>query len=131
MAREYSIIGSVVTVTGDPFEEGKDDFLEFDLIDENEEAIEDAAVSAVTATHRSLDTGAIVNGRDSQDVKDANGGSLTDGTFRLDLTGDGDLLSVGSRLIQSRELTIGVTHSAGKYMPIVARFEVRTHRDVV
>jgi hypothetical protein len=130
MARTATITGSLITLEGDPFEEGKDDFIEIDLLQANGEAIEDVAVTEITATLRSLDTAAVVNSRDAQDVLGANGGTLTDGTFRLDLSGDGDLEAVGSREMQARELTLLVTHSGGKVLPLVARFLVRAFADV-
>lgn len=131
MARTATISGSLVTLTGDPFEEGKDDFIEIDLVDEEAEAIEDVAVTAITATLRSLDTGEDINDRDAQDVRGVNGGTLTDGTFRLELSGDGDLAAdSGPRTLQKRELTLLVTHSAGKVLPLVVRFELRAFADV-
>lgn len=129
MARTYTISGSLVTVHGDPFDEGKDDYLEYDLVDEDDVPIEDAAVVSITATLRS-DKGAIINDRDGQDVLNVNGGTLTDGTFRLDLSGDADLVAVGARPLQKRELSLIVTHSTDKVLPVVTRFNVRAFVDV-
>lgn len=129
MARTYTISGSLITIGGDPFEEGRDDFIELDLVDEDAAAITDVAVTAITATLRSLDAGTLVNGRDDQDVHNDNGGSLSSGTFRLDLIA-ADLAAVGSRTLQQRELTLLVTHSGGKQLPLVVRFELRCYTDV-
>ena len=130
MARTYTISGSLVTVGGDPFDEGRDDFLEFDLQDEAGDAIADASVVSVTATLRSLDTGALINDRDAQDVLGVNGGDITDGTFRLDLTGTGDMVAIGPRALQRRELTLLVTHDTDKVFPLVVRFLFRPFADV-
>jgi len=130
MARTYTISGSLVIVAGDPFDEAKDDFLEFDLQDEAGVPLVDNAVLAITATLRSLDPNAVINGREDQDVFGVNGGALQDGTFRLDLSGDGDLVAVGPRTQQQRELTILIAHSVDKVLPIVTRFEVRAFADV-
>ena len=136
MARTYTISGSLVTITGDPFDEGKDDYLEYDLVDENEDPILANAVVAIVATLRNLDDasictiGSIINGREIQNVFNQNGGTLTDGTFRLDLTGGSDLAAFGSHTNQRRELTILFTHSVDKTIPIVTRFTVRTFADV-
>jgi hypothetical protein len=130
MARTYTISGSLVTVNGDPFDELKDDFLEFDLVDDNCDPIADASVVSITATLRSLDGGSIINGRNAQDVLGVNGGTLTSGTFRLELSGDADLVSVGRKEMQRRELTLIVTHSTDKVLPVVCRFPLRAFADV-
>lgn len=134
MARTYTISGSLITIAGDPFEEGKDDFIEFDLVDTAGTAISDAAVTAITATLRSRLTGAVINSRDDQNVKGANGGTLASGTFTLTLGGATDLVadgaSVGARTLQPRELTVLVTHSGGKQVPLVVRFSLRVFDDV-
>lgn len=134
MARTYTISGSLITISGDPFEEGKDDFIELDLVDENGDAISDAAVSAITATLRSRLTGSVINSRDGQDVLDANDGTLTSGTFKLELGGTTDLVadgaSAGARTLQPRELTVLVAHSGGKQVPLVVRFPLRVFDDV-
>jgi hypothetical protein len=131
MARTYSISGSLITVNGDPFDEGKDDFLEFDLEDAACEPIAAAAVVSITATLRSPDTGDIIGARDEQDVKDTNGGTVSDGVFRLDLSGNADLIAAGTRTMQARELTLIVTHSVNKVIPIIVRFELRCFTDVL
>ena len=59
-----------------------------------------------------------------------HGGTLTSGTFRLDLSGDADLVSVGRKELQRRELTLIVTHSTDKVLPIVTRFPLRAFADV-
>lgn len=130
MARTYTISGALVTVSGDPFDEGKDDFLEFDLVDEDGAAVVAAAVNAIAATLRSSDAGTVINSRNAQSVLNTNGGTLTNGTFRLDLSGDGDLVAVGTKEFQRRELTLLVTHSTDKVIPIVVRFTLRAFADV-
>lgn len=131
MARSYTISGSLITIEGDPFDEGKDDFLEVDLVDEVGEPIDEEAVSAITVALRSLDTGAAINDRDGeQDVLNENGGTLAGATLRLDLSGDGDLVSEGTYTMQRRELTLLVTHSDGKRLSIVVRFTLRAYADV-
>jgi hypothetical protein len=130
MARTYTISGSLVTVAGDPFDEGKDDFLEFDLQDEEGVPLVDNAVLAITATLRSLEPDTVINDREDQDVFGVNGGALSGGTFRLDLSGDGDMVAVGARTRQQRELTILIAHSVDKVLPIVTRFELRAFADV-
>lgn len=128
MARTYTISGSHITIGGDPFEEGRDDFIELDLAQEDGSAIEGAAITAIAATLRSLDTDALVNRPANQDVLNTNGGTVTGGTFRLDLS-PADLASVGTRVLQQRQLTLQVTHSGGKRLPLVVDFVLRTARD--
>ncbi len=130
MARTYTISGSLVTVGGDPpFDEGKDDWIELDLVDDACDPIADIAVESITATLRS-DTDVIINDRDEQDVLNVNDGTLLNGTFRLDLSGDADLVAIGKRPLQNRELTLIVTHSTDKVLPIVVRFKLRAFVDV-
>lgn len=129
MARTATIAGSHVTITGDPFEEGRDDYLELDLVDEDAAVLDGSAIEGIAATLRSRDTGAIVNDRDAQSVHNANGGAVTAGTFRLDLSA-ADLAAVGSKTTQKRELTLLVTHSGGKTLPIVVRFDLLATVDV-
>lgn len=132
MARTYRQSGSLIIVEGDPFDEGRDDFLEFDLVDEDGEPI--TTVSAITATLRTkpyTGLGAVINSRQGQDVNGANGGLLTAGTFRLALGGLTDLVAVGGLDMQARELTLMVTHSSpAKTLPLIVRFLVRPHADV-
>ncbi len=136
MARTYAISGSLVTVAGDPFEEGRDDYLEFDLVDDACDPIADVSVESIVATLRTKPKkglhgdGIVINDRNRQDVFDLNGGALTDGTFRMNLSGNGDLVSVGPEELQNRELTIVVTHSTDKVLPIVVRFVLRAFTDV-
>lgn len=133
MARTYTISGALITVGGDPFEEGRDDFLEFDLVDEDGDAIADASVDTITATLRTkphTGLGSIINGREGQSVKAGNGGSLSSGTFRLSLSGSADLVAVGSLDMQARELTIMVTLTDGKQIPTIVHFLLRPHQDV-
>jgi hypothetical protein len=133
MSRSVTLSGSRLTFSGAPFEEGQDDFIAVDLRDAACEPLVDEAVSAITATLRSVDADTIINGRDHQDVLNANGGTLTDGTFRLDLSGAGDLVSVTDgrrrREYQTRLLTIAVTHTGGT-LPIKGQFLLRADRDV-
>jgi hypothetical protein len=129
MARTPTITGSLITLSGDPFEEGRDDYIELDLLDEAGDAISGAAITAITATLRSLDAGTVINSRDAQSVLNTNGGTVTGGTFRLDLS-PADMAAVGTRQRQRRELTLLVTHSGGTVLPLVVNFTLRAFADV-
>lgn len=132
MARTYRQSGSLIIVEGDPFDEGRSDALEFDLVDEDSIAITTA--STITATLRTkpyTGLGTVINGREGQNVNGANGGALAGGTFTLQLGGLTDLVAVGGLDMQARELTLMVTHSSpAKTLPLVVRFLVRPHADV-
>lgn len=133
MARTYTQSGSLIIVDGDPFDEGRDDFLEFDLVDTAGTAISDGAVTAISATLRNkpyAGLGGVINARQGQSVLGANGGTLTSGTFKLLLGGLTDLVAVGGLDMQLRELTLMVTHSGGKTLPLIVRFLVRPHADI-
>ena len=77
-----------------------------------EPALNAAAITTIVATLSDLATGEILNSRDEQNVRNANGGTLeSNGTFTLQLEADDNII-VTPELNQSREqhlLTLEVT----------------------
>ena len=87
-----------------------------------------AAVSAIVATLRAVG-GDVINSRNAQSVKNANGGTLTaGGAFTLVLSSL-DTVAVGTAMLQARQLTLEVDFSTGKLTHVVV-FYVRALEDV-
>lgn len=86
-------------------------------------------VSAVSLTLRDLASGAIVNGRDHQNVKDQNGGSVTLGEVAFQLTSD-DTVILGDGNQERRLLTLDVQLANGGRGTREIYFYVRSFRDV-
>lgn len=93
-------------------------------------AISSASVSAITATLRDVETGAIVNNRDAQNVLNANGGTLAvGGVFTLILSAADTAQSSTGRTLQARRLTLAVTYDDGTLTHEVT-FYVRALADI-
>lgn len=75
-------------------------------------AINPMAVTDIRAWLRDPVSGTVVNGRDNQSVLNANGGTYSAGTFTLVLSA-ADTVSVGTREIQPRTLTLRITYTDG------------------
>jgi hypothetical protein len=78
-------------------------------------ALATAAILTIVATLRDVASGTIINGRNAQNVKGANGGALAlDGTFTLQLSGETDNIIVGTAdtpTTEKHRLTLEVTYS--------------------
>lgn len=123
-------------VLDDVFTEGvSDQYVEVDLVDPaSGSAISTAAISAITGVLRSLDTEtAIFGGTTPENLLPGSGsrGSYpgTAGRVRVTFTA-ADMAAQGSRELQTRELTLRVTHSGTKVFVCAVQFQVRNLRDV-
>lgn len=73
--------------------------------------LDEAAITAILATLKDHDSGEVVNNRNRQDVRNANGGSLAaDGTFTLRLDPDDNDIIAPVAHLQARRLTLEVTY---------------------
>lgn len=108
-------------------------YVEVDLADGAGAAIETGAITAVTGTLRSLDTGEVLfGGATPADLLAAPARATYPGTagrVRVTFT-DADMASKGTRHMQRRELTLTVTHSGGSVFNCAVRFQVRALADV-
>jgi hypothetical protein len=69
-----------------------------------------AAITTIVATLADMATGEILNSRDEQDVRNANGGTLdTDGTFTLQLDDDDNVVVTRHKSREKHRLTLEVT----------------------
>jgi len=96
-----------------------------EFVDKDGSALDNSAISAITATLLNH-LGAAVNGREAQNVKDANGGILSaDGVFDLQLSPQDTAAVASGPEFQARYLTLVVTHSGAETLPQEIRFFVR------
>lgn len=73
-------------------------------------AIDDAAIQTITATLSDVNTGTILNSRDGQNVKNANGGTLAaDGTFTLQLGALDNTVHTATAELEEHRLVLEVT----------------------
>jgi len=94
------------------FIEGIGDFVQFTLVDDDADPIDEDAFTAMRATLR--DPVAVINAREDQDVLNLNGGAwISPGTFRMSLS-PSDQVAVGPHEYQTRELTLTGVHSDGQ-----------------
>lgn len=111
------------------FVEGIGDYLQFTLLDEDGDAIDEDVFTSMTATLED-GAGASINGRAQQDVLNVNGGSWVGaGTFRMTLS-PSDLVSRGPHEYQSRVLTLRGVHSEGRPWHWVFLFTLRNLRSI-
>ena len=72
------------TTFAQPVPEGSSRLYSAVLVDHTQQPIQPASVVSIALTLRDLRTGAVVNGRENQNVKNANGGTLAaDGVFTM------------------------------------------------
>lgn len=84
------------------------------FVDNTGAAIAHTSVSAIAATLRDVKSGRIINSRNSQNVLNANGGTMAvSGVFTLVLGTDDNVAVAGSGDIQKRRLTLKVTYTSG------------------
>jgi hypothetical protein len=123
-------VGSTVTLD-DVFTEGSDgQYVEVDLVDAAGEEIATGAIVGITGTLRSLDTEEVIFGGDppiSMASRQSYPGDP--GVVRITFTA-ADMVSKGTRELQTRELTLAVTHSGGKVFNCAVRFQLGNMRDV-
>jgi hypothetical protein len=120
-------VGTVVTLD-DVFTEGSDgQYVEVDLTDAAGAAISTAAIVAIEGTLRSLDTEEVIFGPASMASRQSYPGDP--GVVRITFTA-ADMVSKGSREMQTRELTLAVTHSTDKVFNCAVRFMLSNMRDV-
>lgn len=96
-----------------PFTEGSTLLLTATLVDEAGAAVPAAAVSDVRVTLATYPGGATINGRANQAAKSTNGGTTTDGTYKLRLSGADCASQAGEAagaLVQ-RRLTATITYT--------------------
>jgi hypothetical protein len=119
-------VGTVVTLD-DVFTEGSDgQFVEVDLTDGAAAAISTAAIVAIEGTLRSLDTEEVIFGPVSMASRQSYPG--TAGRVRITFTA-ADMVSKGSRELQTRMLTLEVTHSTDKVFNCAVVFGLCNLRD--
>jgi hypothetical protein len=83
-----------------------------DLVDASGDSIDASAVLTIVATLRANGVSAVINGRDDQNVKDINGGTLTDGAFTLELSAlDNVIVSSTSDREELHKLTLQMTYN--------------------
>jgi hypothetical protein len=123
-------VGTTVTLD-DVLTEGSDgQYIEVDLTDAAGAAISTGAIVSITGTLRSLDTEEVIFGGDtpaSMASRQSYPGAA--GRVRITFT-DADMVSKGSRQMQTRELTLAVTHSTDKVFHCAVRFQLQNLRDV-
>lgn len=123
-------VGTVVTLD-DVFTEGSDgQFVEVDLVDGAGVAISTGAIVGITGTLRSLDTEEVLF--EEADLLEAPARATYPGTagrVRVTFTA-ADMVSKGSRELQTRMLTLEVTHSTDKVFNCAVRFQLGNLRDV-
>lgn len=111
------------------FVEGLGDYLQFTLLDEDGDAIDESVFTSLTATLEDS-TGATINNRDAQDVLNVNGGAwVADGTFRMSLS-PSDMVARGPHEYQARTLTLRGVHSEGRPWHWVFVFTLRNLRSI-
>lgn len=82
------------------------------LLDEDDDPIPTATLTTITATLYVRKGGAIINDRDAQDVKNANGGTYADGAFELKLSAI-DNPHTGMDPIEEHVLLLRWTYNGG------------------
>lgn len=117
----------------DVFTEGvSDQYLEVDLVDPSSgSAISTGAITAITGVLRSLDTEVAIFGEGTPaDLLATSRASYpgTTGRVRVTFTA-ADMAASGSRELQTRELTLRVTHSGSKVFVCAIEFRIRNLRD--
>lgn len=113
-----------LTILTDVFSEGiGGQFVTLTLIDPTSNgSINTAAISAATATLRSLDTGEAVFANTSVLPGSGSRGSYPSaGVLRITFTA-ADMTAVGHRELQRRELVVVITHSGDKVLKHVIEF---------
>ena len=122
-----------LAVLDDVLAEGTDgQYVEVDLTDGAGAAIDTGAISGITGTLRSLDTEEVLFGGDTPaDLLEAPARASYPeaGVVRVTFT-TADMAVKGSRALQTRELTLTVTHSGGQVFACAVQFRVRNLRDV-
>jgi len=126
-----TIIGTEVTLD-DVLTEGTDgQYIEVDLTDAAGVPITTAAITGLTGTLRSLDTGeALFEDADLQAIPARASYPGTAGRVRVTLTA-ADVASRGSRELQTRRLTLSVTHSDDQQFHCSVEFRLHNLGDVV
>jgi hypothetical protein len=119
-------MATVTTIpTNEWFAEASTGVVHLEFVDGDGVAIDSSAISAITAELVD-DLGAIVNSRDTQDVKNTNGGTLSaGGIFDLEVSPTDTAARAAGWEYQPRYLTIVVTHSGGKTLVHEVRHGVR------
>jgi hypothetical protein len=120
-------VGTTVTLP-DVLTEGSDgQYVEVDLTDAAGTAISTGAIGGIVGTLRSLDTEEVIFGPASMASRQSYPGDP--GVVRITFTA-ADMVSKGSREMQTRELTLAVTHSTDKVFNCAVRFMLSNMRDV-
>lgn len=120
---------SNLTILTDEFSEGvSGQFIDFALVDPTSNAaVNTASITVATATLRSLDTGNTVFANTS--VIGGRGSYPSAGVLRVTFTA-ADMVSVGSRELQSREMVVNLTHSGSSSLKHVVQFPLRQTGEV-
>lgn len=114
----------------EPIEEGTD--AEYSTVfvdaDADNSEIQGAAISTIVATLRDVATDTIINGREDQDVKNVNGGSVdADGIFTLRLK-EADTLAIDQdspEALEEHELTLKVGYTDTNGDPATLNHKIR------
>lgn len=99
------------------------------ITDDEDEPVAINDVTNIFATLRDVTSDTIVNGRSAQEVKNANGGTLTEGLFTLQFEED-DTSIVGSGTSEQRELTLDFRLAGGGRVTRLVTFYVRNFSDI-
>ena len=125
-----TILGTVVTLN-DILTEGTDgQYVEVDLTDAAGVPMDTNAISGITGTLRAVDTGTAT--LDDADLLAAPARASypgTPGRIRVTFTA-ADLASQGSRELQTRRLTLSLTHSAAQQFHCGVQFLLHNVGDV-
>lgn len=98
--------------THDAVNEGNTATYRCTLFDESGRRLQANAITAITATLTDVKTDTIVNSRDSQDVLNANGGTLdSNGRFELILGAADNVIVTGTHKNHKRHLLLTITYT--------------------
>jgi len=111
----------------DPINERSSRTLNIPLADQDGAALEAATVSTLTASLRDVASGTLI--RTAQNVKNANGGTLTDGLLRLVLSPT-DTQAIGTASLQPRLLTLDLLTVTSLRITEEIQFVVRSLVDI-
>lgn len=124
-----STVGTVVALD-DIFAEGTDgQYVEVDLTDGSGAAIDTATIVSITGTLRSRDTEAALF--EDADMVASGRSSYPGAAGRVRITFTAaDMAASGSRELQTRDLTLSITHSVNKVFHCGVAFGLLNQRDV-
>jgi hypothetical protein len=94
------------------YNQGSTQIISASLTDQNGDAIATAGLTTLTATLTVRATGAVINSRSAQDIKNANGGTYADGALTLTLA-PADSPHAGQAPVEEHVLLLQWTYNSG------------------